>query len=66
LTEAYDIQAQKFKLWQELSHIDLLEEILIKKELVKNAKDFSQLMNLINKFADLNYSKKRIKHKLTP
>ena len=45
---------------------DLLEEIFRKKDLVKNAKDFSKLMNLINKFADINYSKKRIKHKLTP
>jgi len=45
---------------------NLLEEIFRKKDLVKNAKDFSQLMNLINKFADINYSKKRIKHKLTP
>ena len=45
---------------------DLLEEIFRKKDLVKNAKDFSKLMDLINKFAEINYSKKRIKHKLTP
>ena len=45
---------------------DLLEEIFRQKALVKNAKDFSKLMDLINKFAEINYSKKRIKHKLTP
>ena len=45
---------------------DLLEEIFKRKALVKSAKDFAKLMDLINKFADINYSKKRIKHKLTP
>ena len=45
---------------------DLLEEIFKQKVLVKSAKDFAKLMDLINKFADINYSKKRIKHKLTP
>lgn len=45
---------------------DLIEKILIKKTLVKSSKDFSKLMEIVNKFAELNYSKKRIKHKLTP
>ena len=45
---------------------DLIEEILKLKSLVKNQNDFSKLMDLVNKFAELNYSKKRIKHKLTP
>ena len=45
---------------------DLLEKILILKSAVKNAKDFSKVMDLINQFGEINYSKKRIKHKLTP
>ena len=45
---------------------NLLEEIFRLKALVKNKKDFSKLMDLINSFAEINYSKKRIKHKLTP
>ena len=45
---------------------DLLEKILILKSSVKNAKDFSKVMDLINQFGEINYSKKRIKHKLTP
>ena len=45
---------------------DLLEKILQVKTLVKNAHDFSELIDLVNKFGEINYSKKRIKHKLTP
>jgi len=45
---------------------DLIEKIFKAKSLVKNSKDFSKLMDLVNQFANLNYSKKRIKHKLTP
>ena len=45
---------------------NLLEEIFRLKALVKNKQDFSKLMDLINSFAEINYSKKRIKHKLTP
>ena len=45
---------------------DLLEKIFELKSLVRNAKDFSKLMELINQFAEINYSKKRIKHKFTP
>ena len=44
----------------------LIEKIIKLKSEVKNSKDFSKLMNLVNRFGDLNYSKKRIKHKLTP
>jgi len=44
----------------------LMLKILEKKELVKNEVDFKKLMNLIDKFRNLNYSKKRKKHKLTP
>lgn len=45
---------------------DLLEKILILKSSVKNAQDFSIVMDLVNQFGEMNYSKKRIKHKLTP
>lgn len=45
---------------------ELIERIFKTKSLVRNSKDFSKLMDLVNQFADLNYSKKRIKHKLTP
>ncbi len=45
---------------------NLLEDIFRKKDTVENSKDFIQLMDLVNKFAEINYSKKRIKHKLTP
>ncbi len=45
---------------------ELMLKILEKKELVKDKNDFEKLINLIDKFRDLNYSKKRKKHKLTP
>ena len=45
---------------------DLMLEILKKKKSVKNKADFQGLMDLIDKFRDLNYSKKRKRHKLTP
>ncbi len=45
---------------------DLIEQILKLKVQVKNKADFIKLMALVNNFAELNYSKKRIKHKLTP
>ena len=44
----------------------LLLEIFAKKEKIKNSKDFAGLMELVNKFEDLNYSKKRIRRSLTP
>jgi hypothetical protein len=45
---------------------DLMEKIIKSKREVKNAKEFQRLMDLVNQFANLNYSKKRITHKLTP
>ena len=45
---------------------ELIEQILRLKPLVKNSSDFAKLMDLVNTFAELNYSKKRIQHKLTP
>ena len=45
---------------------ELMLEILDKKEKVKDKKDFNKLANLIDRFRNLNYSKKRKKHKLTP
>ena len=46
--------------------VDLMEVILKRKEKVNNKNDFVKLMNLIDSFRELNYSKKRIKHTLTP
>ena len=46
--------------------VDLMEVILERKEKVNNKNDFVKLMNLIDSFRELNYSKKRIKHTLTP
>ena len=46
--------------------VKLMKKILVKKENVKNKKDFQDLMRLIDKFRELNYSKKRKIHKLTP
>ena len=46
--------------------LKLIRQILDKKEKVKNRNDFAKLMELIDKFRELNYSKKRKKHKLTP
>jgi hypothetical protein len=43
-----------------------MEEILKKKETINDSKDFSELMQLIDKFRELNYSKKRKRHILTP
>ena len=46
--------------------VALMEEILKKKETINDSKDFSELMQLIDKFRELNYSKKRKRHILTP
>ncbi len=46
--------------------VALMIEILNKKEKVKNKKDFRKLADLIDRFRNLNYSKKRKKHILTP
>ena len=45
---------------------DLMIKILEKKEKVSNYEDFKRLMKLVERYRDLNYSKKRLKHKLTP
>ena len=44
----------------------LMLKIINKKETVKNKQDFIKLANLIDRFRDLNYSKKRKRHILTP
>ncbi len=44
----------------------LMVEILEKKSYVKSKSDFKELMLLIDRFRELNYSKKRKKHILTP
>ena len=44
----------------------LMTEILNQKEKIKNKQDFCKLADLIDRFRDLNYSKKRKKHRLTP
>ncbi|OGZ60516.1 MAG: hypothetical protein A2919_01160 [Candidatus Spechtbacteria bacterium RIFCSPLOWO2_01_FULL_43_12] len=45
---------------------NLLEIILERKERVENQKDFQKLLNLVDTFRNLNYSKKRKRHTLTP
>ncbi len=45
---------------------DLMLKILKSKRIVKSQNDFIKLVTLIDKFRELNYSKKRIKYKLTP
>ena len=44
----------------------LMIKILNKKEKVKNQNDFKKLMELVEHFRILNYSKKRKRHNLTP
>ncbi len=44
----------------------LMMKIIRKKKQVKNKKDFIQLVNLVEKYRELNYSKKRNRHSLTP
>jgi len=45
---------------------ELIVLILNKKEKIKNVQDFKKLLELVDKFRELNYSKKRKKRKLTP
>ncbi len=45
---------------------ELMLEILVKKEKVKNQKDFNELAQLVDSFRELNYSKKRKIRTLTP
>ena len=44
----------------------LMLQILERKAKVKNKNDFSELMKIIDRFRELNYSKKRKRHTLTP
>ena len=46
--------------------VKLMLEILDKKDRAKNKKDFNRLASLIDRFRELNYSKKRKIHILTP
>ena len=45
---------------------NLMLKILATKKKVKSEKDFARLAQLIDRFRDLNYSKRRKKHILTP
>lgn len=45
---------------------ELMLEILNQKAIVKNREDFSELMKTIDRFRELNYSKKRKRYTLTP
>ncbi|MEK7510201.1 MAG: LAGLIDADG family homing endonuclease [Patescibacteria group bacterium] len=45
---------------------NLMFEILAQKERVKNQEDFARLAQLVDRFRDLNYSKRRKKRILTP
>ena len=45
---------------------NLMLEILAEKEKVENQEDFARLAQLIDRFRELNYSKRRKKHILTP
>ena len=44
----------------------LMKKIMDVKKRVENKKDFEKLMMLVDRFRELNYSKKRKKHTLTP
>jgi hypothetical protein len=44
----------------------LMLKILNKKKNIKDENDFRELIKLIDSFRNINYSKKRKKHKLTP
>lgn len=46
--------------------VKLMLDILTAKDRVRCREDFAQLMELIDKFRSINYSKRRIKHTLTP
>ena len=46
--------------------VELMSKILDRKEKIKDRKDFQSLMKLIDRFRDLNYSKKRKTRTLTP
>ena len=58
-------QIKKFLILKR-NQADLMIRILDRKAEMKDRKDFIKLAGLIEKFRTLNYSKKRIKHNLTP
>ncbi len=45
---------------------ELMLKIIAKKEKIKNKKDFEKLASMVDKFRELNYSKKRKIRTLTP
>ena len=49
-----------------IKQANLMLKILDKKTKIKTKADFIGLMKLVDSFRELNYSKKRAKHKLTP
>ena len=46
--------------------IELMLEILEYRKTIANKKEFRKLMKMIDRFGELNYSKKRLKRVLTP
>jgi len=46
--------------------VNLMMQILDMKDKTKNREDFNRIANLIERFRNLNYSKKRKRHILTP
>jgi len=48
------------------AQVELMEKILKLKNQVENKNDFSELMKLVDRFRELNYSKKRKRYTLTP
>ena len=45
---------------------ELMLEIIDKKSRVKNEKNFEYLLKLVDSYRELNYSKRRKRHRLTP
>ena len=60
------IKALKPYLILKKEQICLLEKILKAKDEVENSEDFRKILNLVENFRNLNYSKKRKKRTLTP
>ena len=46
--------------------INLMLEIIRRKKTIKNANDFKNLLKIINRYRELNYSKRRKERALTP
>ncbi len=62
----YFLKLVKPFLLMKKAQADLMEKIIILKQQVKDKKDFQELIDLIDCFRELNYSKKRKKRILTP